>query len=165
MNLFRFDLDDMNFQLTTAQDMNNFDQIGKALVQLLCEFKLRMGMPQIQQMLEELDLGCGRMGPVYNEFIRHEELLGTLKPITVSPEEVAFPRSCNNLMKFADSSSIYKKGTPIHVKGALIYNYHLHKHKLEMKYPVIRDSDKIKFLMLKIPNNIKDFVVSFKKIT
>ena len=80
---------------------------------------------------------------------------------TLSPEEVAFPRSCNNLMKFADSSSIYKKGTPIHVKGALIYNYHLHKHKLEMKYPVIRDGDKIKFLMLKIPNNIKDTVISF----
>ena len=79
----------------------------------------------------------------------------------LSPEEIAFPRSCNNLTKFADSSSIYKKGTPIHVKGALIYNYHLHKHKLEFKYPVIKDSDKIKFLMLKIPNPIKDTVVSF----
>jgi DNA polymerase elongation subunit (family B) len=80
---------------------------------------------------------------------------------TLSPEEVAFPRSCNNIMKFADSSSIYKKGTPIHVKGALIYNYNLHKHKLEMKYPVIKDGDKIKFLMLKIPNPIKDTVISF----
>jgi len=79
----------------------------------------------------------------------------------LSPEEVAFPRSCNNLTKFSDSSMIYKKGTPIHVKGALIYNYHLHKHKLEFKYPVIKDSDKIKFLMLKIPNPIKDTVISF----
>jgi DNA polymerase elongation subunit (family B) len=80
---------------------------------------------------------------------------------TLSPEEVAFPRSCNNLTKFSDSSMIYKKGTPIHVKGALIYNYYLHKHKLEFKYPVIKDSDKIKFLMLKIPNPIKDTVISF----
>ena len=53
-----------------------------------------------------------------------------------------FPRSCNNLEKFADSSQISKKGTPIHVKGALIYNYNLHKHKLEFKY-VIKDSEKI----------------------
>ena len=28
---------------------------------------------------------------------------------TLSPEEVAFPRSCNNLTKFSDSSNIYKK--------------------------------------------------------
>ena len=74
-------------------------------------------------------------------------------------EEIELSRSCNNLTKFADSSSIYKKGT-IHVKGALIYNYHLHKHKLEFKYTVIKDSDKIKFLMLKLLI-IKDDVVSF----
>ena len=80
---------------------------------------------------------------------------------TLSPEEVAFPRSCNNINKYVDSNSIYKKGTPIHVKGALIYNYHLHKHKLEFKYPIIKGSDKIKFLMLKRPNPIKDTVISF----
>ena len=80
---------------------------------------------------------------------------------TLSPEEVAFPRSCNNLTKFSDSSNIYKKGTPIHVKGSLIYNYNLHKQKLEFKYPIIKDGDKIKFLMLKRPNPIKDTVISF----
>ena len=80
---------------------------------------------------------------------------------TLSPEEVAFPRSCNNIDKYVDSNSIYKKGTPIHVKGALIYNHHIRKHKLQMKYPLIKDGDKIKFLMLRQPNTVKDTVISF----
>jgi DNA polymerase elongation subunit (family B) len=80
---------------------------------------------------------------------------------TLSPEEVAFPRSCNYLDKYVDPNSIYKKGTPIHVKGALIYNHHILKNKLQRKYPLIKDGDKIKFLMLRQPNTVKDTVVSF----
>jgi len=80
---------------------------------------------------------------------------------TLSPEEVAFPRSCNNLDKYINASQIYNKGTPIHVKGSLIYNYNIHKHKLERKYPLIKNGDKIKFLMLKQPNTVKDTVISF----
>jgi len=77
------------------------------------------------------------------------------------PEDVAFPRSCNNLQKYTDTSNIYIKGTPIHVKGALIYNYHIIRNKLQQKYPIIKDGDKIKFLMLKLPNSVKDTVFSF----
>ena len=77
------------------------------------------------------------------------------------PEDVAFPRSCNNLSKYVDNSNIYTKGTPIHVKGALIYNYYIEKNKLQRKYPLIREGDKIKFLMLKLPNTVKDTVISF----
>tara|TARA_A100001035_G_scaffold72663_1_gene55700 strand:- start:1009 stop:3510 length:2502 start_codon:yes stop_codon:yes gene_type:complete len=80
---------------------------------------------------------------------------------TLSPEEVAFPRSCNNIDKYVDPNSIYKKGTPIHVKGALIYNHHILKNKLQRKYPLIKDGDKIKFLMLRQPNTVKDTVISF----
>ena len=80
---------------------------------------------------------------------------------TLSPEEVAFPRSCNYIDKYVDPNSIYKKGTPIHVKGALIYNHHILKNKLQMKYPLIKDGDKIKFLMLRQPNTVKDTVISF----
>jgi len=80
---------------------------------------------------------------------------------SLSPEEVAFPRSCNNLSKYTNSSNIYNKGTPIHVKGALIYNHNIYRHKLSAKYPIIKDGDKIKFLMLKQPNVVKDTVISF----
>ena len=76
-------------------------------------------------------------------------------------EQIAFPRSCNNLRKYRDHANIFIKGTPIHVKGALIYNHHINKHRLGMKYPLIKDGDKIKFLMLKQPNTIKDTVISF----
>jgi len=79
----------------------------------------------------------------------------------LSPESVAFPRSCNNLNKYVDTSNIYIKGTPIHVKGALIYNYYLRKNDLETRYPLIKDGDKIKFLMLRLPNSVKDTVISF----
>ena len=79
----------------------------------------------------------------------------------LSPESVAFPRSCNNLEKYVDPSMIYKKGTPIHVKGSLLYNHYLHKHNLETRYPVIKEGDKIKFLMLRLPNSVKDTVISF----
>ena len=40
----------------------------------------------------------------------------------MTPEQISFPRSCNNLKKYRSSKDIFIKGTPIHVKGALIYN-------------------------------------------
>ena len=43
-----------------------------------------------------------------------------------------------------NNSMIYKKGTPIHVKGSLLYNHYLHKHNLETRYPIIKEGDKIK---------------------
>ena len=36
-------------------------------------------------------------------------------------EDVAFPRGCRYMRKWSDASDIYKKGTPIHVRGALLY--------------------------------------------
>ena len=81
-------------------------------------------------------------------------------------EDVAFPRSVNGMKDYMDSLNIYKKGTPIAVKGALIYNHYIKKHKLEKKYQLIRDADKIKFVYLKTPNPIagcfgKDQIISF----
>ena len=55
----------------------------------------------------------------------------------------------------------FKKGTPIHVKGALIYNHHIKRLKLAYKYPYINEGDKIKFVKLKDPNPFKFDVVSY----
>lgn len=79
----------------------------------------------------------------------------------MSPEQIAFPRGCNNLGKYTDSASIYTKGTPMHVRGALMYNFHLNKNKLSHKYESIQDGDKIKFLYLKEPNHIGENCVAF----
>ena len=78
----------------------------------------------------------------------------------LSPEDIAYPRSCNNLKKYSSTKDIYQKSTPIHVKGALIYNNMLRKNKLR-KYEVIQDGDKIKFITLKEPNPIREHVISF----
>ena len=78
----------------------------------------------------------------------------------LSPEDIAYPRSCNNLKKYSSSKDIYQKSTPIHVKGALIYNNMLKKNQLK-KYEIIQDGDKIKFITLKEPNPIREHVISF----
>ena len=72
----------------------------------------------------------------------------------MTPEEVAFPRTCNNLLRYSDSSNIYKKSTPIAVKGALIYNHYIKKMNLGKKYPIIHSGDKIKFLYLIIIHSL-----------
>ena len=74
-------------------------------------------------------------------------------------EEVAFPRGVKDMGKWTDSSSLYKKGTPIHVKGSLIFNSLLKKYKINT-IPPIQNGDKIKFTYLKIPNPLNDTVIA-----
>jgi len=76
-------------------------------------------------------------------------------------EQIAFPRSCNNLKKYRDHSNIFIKGTPIHVKGALIYNHQIKEFGLHHKYPYIQEGDKIKFIKLKEANPFKFDVISY----
>jgi len=77
------------------------------------------------------------------------------------PEDIAFPRGCNNIAKFKGSATVFVKGTPIHVRGALLYNFHVNNKKLQHKYPIIKDGEKVKFLYLRTPNRIGENVVSF----
>jgi DNA polymerase elongation subunit (family B) len=79
-------------------------------------------------------------------------------------EEVAFPRGVKGINKYTDASQIYKKGTPIHVKGALLYNRLLEQKNLGNKYQKIFEGDKIKFSYLKLPNPLHDTVISVPSI-
>ena len=79
----------------------------------------------------------------------------------LSAEQVSFPRSCNNLKKYRSSKDIFIKGSPIQVKGALIYNYNIKKMGLQNKYPYIQEGDKIKFVKLLEQNPFRFDVISY----
>ena len=79
----------------------------------------------------------------------------------LSPEQIAFPRSASDVQKYSSSSFIYIKGTPIHVRGALLFNHYIKQNKLSNKYSLIQNGEKIKFIYLKKPNIIHENVVSF----
>tara|TARA_R110001592_G_scaffold52601_6_gene161021 strand:- start:1593 stop:4106 length:2514 start_codon:yes stop_codon:yes gene_type:complete len=76
-------------------------------------------------------------------------------------EDVSFPRSVNGIRKFGSSHSISKKGTPMHTKGALLYNHLIKQNKLGGRYPFIQEGDKIKFIQLRQPNPFGQNVISF----
>ena len=78
-----------------------------------------------------------------------------------SVEQIAFPRGCNGLKEYRDDTTIYRKSTPLHVKGALIYNHWLRDKDLTKRYPKIGDGEKIKYVYLKVPNPVRDKVISF----
>ena len=96
----------------------------------------------------------------------NDELISFVNAVRTETKEqgqegVAFPRGVNNLEKYRSRTDIYCKGTPIHVRGALLYNNFVKKNKLEHKYPYIQEGEKIKFIYLKTPNPLHENCVSF----
>ena len=79
----------------------------------------------------------------------------------LKPELIAYPRSVNGLNKWTESHNLFKKGAPIHCKGAILYNHLLQDKKLQNKYPYIQEGDKIKFLHMKTPNVYQSTSISF----
>ena len=79
---------------------------------------------------------------------------------TLPFEDIAFPRGVSELSKYMSSSELYSKGTPMHVRGAIMFNAFLKKYKLTKKYQLIQDGDKTKFCYMKVPNPVQENVFS-----
>jgi len=80
---------------------------------------------------------------------------------SLPPEDISFPRTVSDVKKYYSYSTIYVKGTPIHCRGALLFNHYVNKKKLTNKYSLIQNGEKIKFCYLKKPNIIQENVISF----
>jgi len=80
---------------------------------------------------------------------------------TLDPEDVSFPRGVSEIKKWIDKNTIYGKGTPIHVRGAILFNHTIKAKGLEKKYEPIQNGNKVKFCYLKMPNPISENVISF----
>ena len=103
------------------------------------------------------------------------------KFMKLKPEDIAYPRSVNGVKKYTEAVQntydlesgeqirygFFKKGAPIHVKGAILANFLIEKHNLSNKYPFIQEGDKIKFVHLLEPNPYQSsafsFITSFPK--
>ena len=59
---------------------------------------------------------------------------------------------------------MYKKGTPIHVKGVIHFNNLIKKYDLEMTHPLVKEGEKIKFVYLKEPNPIGNNTIAIQDV-
>jgi DNA polymerase elongation subunit (family B) len=76
-------------------------------------------------------------------------------------EQISFPRTASDVEKWKCLNAIYKKSTPIHVRGALLFNHYIKKKNLTNKYALINNGEKIKFCYLKKQNPFHENIISF----
>ena len=80
---------------------------------------------------------------------------------SLPPEEVSFPRGVRDLTKWSRKTTLYAKGTPIHVRGSIMYNAAIKDKYLMKKYSLIQNGEKIKFCYMRMPNPVKENVIAF----
>lgn len=78
---------------------------------------------------------------------------------SLDPENVSFPRGVSEIDKWLDRSTVYKKGVPIHVRGAIVYNYTI--KALNLREEPLKDGSKVKFCYLTVPNPVRENVIAF----
>ena len=76
-------------------------------------------------------------------------------------EDVSFPRGVSEIDKWNDLNTIYKKGTPIHVRGSLLFNKKMKEVGLDRSMEAIKNGTKVKFCYLKKPNPLMENVIAF----
>lgn len=85
---------------------------------------------------------------------------------TMPLPDIAFPRSVNGVEDYegTETNAVYAKGSPQHVKATLYYNKMISDRKLEGKYELIKEGEKIKFIELKQPNPFGTPIIAFMTV-
>lgn len=79
---------------------------------------------------------------------------------SLPPEKIAFPRGISDVDKYVDAAKLYRSGTPIHARAAILYNMLREKHGLDRIKP-LTSGDKLKYVYLTLPNPIQENVIGF----
>jgi len=104
-----------------------------------------------------------------NRVVDNDELIAFINQFreefnTLPVEDICFPRGVNGLKKYECPVELFKKGTPIHVKGVIHFNKLVKKHGLEMTHPLVKEGEKIKFVYLKEPNPIGNNTIAIQNV-
>lgn len=79
-------------------------------------------------------------------------------------ESIAKISGTDDIKKYMDKTTLYKKGCPIHVRGCILYNDFLQKKGITNKYETIQSGDKVKFVYLNMPNPVRENIISFSTV-
>ena len=79
---------------------------------------------------------------------------------SLAPEKIAKTSGCNDIIKYQNKDTLYRKGTPMHVRGAILYNSFMKEKGLDKKFETIKGGDKVKLLYLKVPNPLRENVIA-----
>ena len=105
---------------------------------------------------------------IFDKYNKNEnvKLLKQVKKafITENVSNIAFPRGVNDYKKYYPSDNyselpIIKKGTPIHVRASINYNYIIKKYKLNLQ--PITNGTKVKFCYVKSNNILHTNIIAF----
>lgn len=74
--------------------------------------------------------------------------------------DIALVKNVNNIEKWEHDVNLYKSGTPMHVKAAIIHNMMVDKVEAK-RVPKIESGSKIKYVELNVPNPTRQSVIAF----
>jgi hypothetical protein len=89
-----------------------------------------------------------------------------LEFMNMEVQDIAAPTGMNGLEKYSEygGDTLFKKKTPAHVKGSIVFNHFLKKKDLLKKYHPIKEGEKLKWVYLKQPNPLGSEVLSFTTV-